>query len=149
MQPGSFSDLVNLMDLRLDSNSFTVIHDNVFLGLQSLKWLFLYNNTLTDIKKGAFRNMMNIEDIDLSMNRLSTLSEDIFCTSNYLLEHPSKLTLRLAKNSFVCTDNMCWLKEGEQKGWMQVDTFRSLKCVNFPNVTFGDVELDCSNRGIF
>lgn len=68
--------LKNLEYLELSSNNFQHIPSNAlsFCG-STLKKLYLYKNSITDIHEDAFQNLTNLEVLDLSHNYLEHLPD--------------------------------------------------------------------------
>ena len=152
----NFSELGKLQELILRTNSLTVIRGDMWIGLESLTFLDLYENKITVIEKGGFANLPMIEKIELRNNKLSTLSPDSFCfsPSPHPTAQPSQLTLLLDGIDLFCDSRLCWLKEAETNGLITLTEFFDfsryrVECVNFPDVYWDEVALNCTNVGTF
>ena len=158
VEPENFSELGKLQELLLRANDLTVIRGNMWIGLESLTYLDLYENQITIIEKGGFTNLPLIEKIEFRNNKLSTLSPDAFCLSPYIhhTAHPSKLTLLLDGIDLFCKSSLCWLKEAENNGLITLSeepefdySPHRVECVNFPDVDWDEVVLDCLDAGAY
>ena len=156
LKSGIFSELGKLPRLILREMDLTVFRGDMWIGLKSLTYLDLYENKITIIERGGFANLPMIEKIELRNNKLSTLSPDAFCLLTYPnpTVQPSKLMLLLDGIDLVCNSSLCWLQVGEQSGLITLyehQIFYSryrVECVNFPNVPWDEVMLDCMDVGM-
>ena len=115
---GCFSDLRNLNYLYLGGNKLSAISGNMWLGLSALKYLYLYNNGIAALMPGDLDHLPMLELLLLYDNPLTTLSHTIFNPSLYseTYGHPRRITMGLGL--MKCNSSFCWLKQGEQKGWI-------------------------------
>ena len=152
----NFSKLSKLQELILRGNNLMIIRGAMWIGLESLTYLDLYENEITVIEKGGFSNLPMIEKIELRNNKLSTLGPDAFCLSPYPhpTVNPSQLMLLLDGNDLFCNSSLCWLKEAENNGLITLTedidfSHYRVECVNFPDVYWDEVVLDCMDVGTY
>ena len=144
-----FSNLRELQTLRLDGNLLKVIRASMWKGLSFLIKLHLNDNRIFTIEPGAFTSLPQLSDLWLHGNELVTLNESAFNQLN--------LTLSLYGNPLECDRHLCWLKEGENKGWLKWHiesklpelTFIAYKpyCANAPNTEWDSIAFNCSAKG--
>lgn len=72
----AFSNLKQLV--RLDLKSNLLLKSHYFSELINLEYLILSNNRLEFIEKDVFSNLKNLREIDLSNNHLSVLDKKLF-----------------------------------------------------------------------
>ena len=94
--------------------------------------------------------MPQLEVLLLFYNPLTRLSHTIFNPPDYPLTdgHPRQIQMGLALMN--CDSSLCWLKQGEQKGWITWfvgggKTFLP-DCVNLPDL-WHNVDLNCPSNG--
>lgn len=73
---GTFTPLVSLQYLGLQSNRLTLIRPNIFPA--SLDWLDLSGNTLGTIPAGTFQGLINLVEMDLTFCGLTSLNANSF-----------------------------------------------------------------------
>ena len=115
---GCFSDLRNLNYLYLGVNRLSAISGNMWLGLSGLKELYLHTNNIATLKPGDLNHLPMLHLFLLYNNPLTTISHTIFNPSAYpgTDGHPGRITMGLGL--MKCNSSLCWLKQGEQKGWI-------------------------------
>ncbi|XP_066286638.1 toll-like receptor 2 [Branchiostoma lanceolatum] len=72
------STLAKLEDLMLDSNKISVIHEDAFGGLPSLKVLDLNGNMIQVLNKAILHQLEKVEKLNLSNNAIHTLEAETF-----------------------------------------------------------------------
>ena len=64
------------------------------------------------------------------------------------------LHIDLHGNPFLCDRRMCWLKRGQEEGWIHYEWYKNgynadldlkPRCSNFPDIQWEDVELGCED----
>ena len=147
---GCFSDLRKLNNLYLNINKLSAISGNMWLGLSVLKYLYLYNNGIAALKPGDLDHLPMLERLLLYNNPLTTLSHTIFDPSVYpdTNGHPGRI--QLALGLMKCNSSLCWLKKGEQQGWITWWVFGEKTfhpdCHQRPFWT--NVDLNCPKNGL-
>lgn len=102
----SIAKLRKLKSLSLNDNEIKAIPDMVFQHLTQLITLDLSNNRLTSISQGSFFGMQNsLVEINLVNNQLESIGE---CTFH---EYTSLERIKLGKNPLNCDCNLVWLRE--------------------------------------
>ena len=69
---------VNLTDIRIEQNHIKEITKNNFKGMRLLRSLGLYYNRIAIVHNAAFRDLVSLEMLDLSMNPLKHLNRTLF-----------------------------------------------------------------------
>lgn len=77
IEADTFSGLVNLHELWLQNNHMELIHSDAFMNLTRLQYLNLKNNSLTSFPI-AINRMEFLQDLDLSSNSISNITNDTF-----------------------------------------------------------------------
>ncbi len=141
IERGAWNGLVSLNTLYLNNNEIKVLHNNTFNGLTKLQTLHMHRNEITHVQPKTFDNM-NLSTLLLDHNELSTLPWTVFGK-----EHPAQLTLRLRDNPVVCNRSVCWIKQGEQQGWVtwRYNVYKP-DCRN-TNTDWDNISLSCSHLG--
>ena len=146
IETGVFRKLTQCMKIKLDSNRLSLIKKGMFDGLKALEELSLTMNKITYIEPGSFQNLMQLRKLYLYSNELTTLEQNVF----NLAYHPSDVTLLLFHNPLRCNSSLCWMKQGEQDGWISwyydFDMFAP-ECGNYPGVAWADLKLPCAIPG--
>ena len=140
---GAFSYLTNCTWLDLPNNKLTEVKADMFRGLRSLTKLGLGHNHISYIEPGSFANL-SLTNLYLDSNRLSTpLQRDDAFKSHHLL-------LLLGDNPLECDCRMCWVKQGEREGWIDLvlrypwgEFYDKPDCANHPNVHWDDIKILC------
>ena len=112
IKAGAFSHLTNCTDLMLSFNKLSRIKRDMFQGLKSLKRLRLSHNKIFHIQHGSFARL-HLTHLYLPSNRITKLEQGDVCKSHHL-------TLFLGDNPLQCDWRICWVKHGEQDGWIDV-----------------------------
>ena len=150
IEPGCFSNLNNLNYPYISSNDLTSVSGSIWQGLQSLTWLYLYVNNIAELKAGDFSNLPHLERLYLYGNRFTTIDHNVFDPHDHPNSdgHPRKL--RLSFGAMQCDSRLCWLKQGEQLGWITWLDTRGVRyhpnCVNHLS-SWDEVDLRCSDNG--
>ena len=147
-----FHNLLSLHTMVLHTNNLAYLPDEMFAGLTSLQVLSISRNQISMLQADIFRDLLSLQQLYFSDNRLITLSSDVLNSSIYLdqTSPPTGLQLSLSGNPFQCDSCMCWLKKGEQDGWLT--WFTSSGTVHGPdcsesNITWPDINctLPCTD----
>lgn len=77
---GSFADLPNLQDLKMDHNHLTTIDQFAFQHLHQLKSLNLSFNYISELHPAQFEDLHNLTFLSLTKNNLKELPGGIFST---------------------------------------------------------------------
>ena len=107
-------------------------------GANLLRKLSLRDNWIGTLQSGAFSNLPNLKELDLrenSFQNLKTLDSNIFEPDGY----PNQLILDISENELDCDAALCWLKEGEEEGWLTLKATPGCK-----NSTWEDVPTQCT-----
>ena len=146
IETGVFRKLTQCMKIKLDSNRLSRIEKGMFDGLEALEELSLTMNRISYIEPGSFKSLMQLRKLYLYSNELTTLEQNVF----NLAYHPAEVTLLLFHNPLRCNSSLCWMKQGEQDGWISwyydFDMFVP-ECGNYPGVAWADVKLPCAIPG--
>ncbi len=118
IQAGPFSELGQLEILNLAYNSLHMVHSSMWKGLNYLKVLNLEGTLLNTILPRGFFNLPKLEILDLSYTKLNSFPLDVFDPQYFENGHPKNLTLNLRKVPLECDDCLCWMKKGEEEGWL-------------------------------
>ena len=115
-----FSNLNNLDYLYISSNDLTSVSGSMWEGLQSPTWLsiYLYVNNIAEMKPGCFSNLPHLERLYLYGNRFTTIDHNVFDPHDYPNSDGHPRQLRLSFGAMQCDSRLCWLKRGEQLGWI-------------------------------
>ena len=147
-----FRNLGHLEELYLTANNLATVNGNMWLGLNSLTHLDLqFTPQMLNIPPGGLSNLPKLDLLHLHNNGLKTLTKDIFAINDYPESngHPPILRLTLRANPLVCDTKLCWLKKGEEAGWLTFRTYYGISygpnCAN--NVDWMTLNLNCSNSG--
>ncbi len=174
LQPGMLSGLYDCTDLQLNRNKIHTIQSETFKdGLSSLQTLNLHENKIEEITQGTFVGLTQCTHLSLSSNKIHTIHigglegmdslTKLYLYNNELItlfwtvfgnEPPSQLTLALSypytppDNPWACNSSLCWIKHGEQDGWLTwgtwIGTVHKPQCSN-TNTDWDDVVLDCDS----
>ena len=60
-----------------------------------------------------------------------------------MVNHPEKLNIKLEDIPFQCDWTMCWIKQGKKDGWLQYYSTSEPECVNYPDESWDEIDLDC------
>ena len=141
----AFLGLVNLKNLYMGYNKLQTIRREMWNGLHSLQKLHLCGNKIKSLGAESFVELPNLYFLLLNYNKLNTVREDAFVTFN---SHPTDLSVALEGNPLQCDSELCWLKEAEERKWIELDytSNRSpLNCVNYPRGEhWRDIALNCT-----
>ena len=150
IEPGAFSGLTALRELHLDNNVISEIQAGLFTGLTALDRLHLHLNDIRHIEPGAFSGLTTLTYLRLHHNALTTLPWTIFSSvgNSGNIHHPS-LELALSGNPLHCDTSLCWIKQGEQYGWITWwwGSIYDPECSNYADTNWPDVTLNCTNQG--
>ncbi|XP_017285467.1 leucine-rich repeats and immunoglobulin-like domains protein 1 [Kryptolebias marmoratus] len=107
---GAFRGLKALRTLKLDHNDISgTIEDTngAFSGLDKLKKLTLFGNTIKSVAKKAFAGLETLEHLNLGENAIRSIQPDAFSKMKNLRN------LLIQSNSFLCDCQLQWLP-----GWL-------------------------------
>ena len=146
IEPGSFSPLKECIHLWLKNNKLTKIKMGMFEGLDSLEALILTNNWINGIEHGSFTHTKQLRRLFLNKNELTFLDKEAF-----QIPFPTNLSLLIENNRFQCNQKMCWIKQGEQDGWITSTLGEYVKpsCLNYPGLGWDEIILNCTMQGEF
>lgn len=92
----TFQELgLQIVNLKLTKNNLSILHEDVFAGLQNVVDLSFSDNILLDVPSHILRRMPYVELIDLSRNRITSL------TADDLKGTPALITLLLVNNNIT------------------------------------------------
>ena len=117
-------------------------------GLDSLKELHLYHNLISHIEPSSFARLKELRGLYMERNKLTTLEQNVF---DDLV--PNNLVLGINHNPLQCDSRMCWIKQGEEDGWIKLFheargiTWSKPSCVNYPGFRWDDVTITCPSVG--
>lgn len=77
IQPNAFNGLRKVYRLEMNHNKLTMLRNGMFDGIPGLQYLELRDNQIVTIELLAF-NLAEFHDLDLSSNRISEISSDVF-----------------------------------------------------------------------
>ncbi len=118
IESGAFNGLISLKWLDLDNNKLSEIEPGTFNGLISLKRLNLRDNKLSEIEPGTFSQLPALIALYLFNNKLTALPWTVFTNGTGNITRPAGLLLELSDNPLQCDTSLCWVKQGEQDGWL-------------------------------
>ena len=147
IHPAAFKNFKALGDLTLMDNFLSEIEADMWKGIKVLKRLDLTNNQITYIPDKSLPKLYRESGLHLERNNLTPLSLSILDPSHYkqIGGHPRKLYLNIRKNLLHCDRKLCWIKEGQEQGW--ISGWWSPDCANYPGVDWTKVDLDCDDNG--
>ncbi|XP_030045569.1 NT-3 growth factor receptor isoform X2 [Microcaecilia unicolor] len=133
---------MNITDL---SRNITSIHIENWMGLHTLnavdmelytglQKLTIKNSGLRNIQPRAFAKNPHLHEIDLTGNRLTTLSWQLFQTL-------SLFELRIERNNFNCSCDIRWIQLWQTKGEASLDG-QQLYCMNRDAIVIRLHEMD-------
>ncbi|CAL1541104.1 unnamed protein product, partial [Lymnaea stagnalis] len=102
----AFKDLGNLKVLKLSYNLITGIYRGPFPN--SIEYLDLKNNKITQILAHTFKTFSNLRSVDLSGNKLTSISRSDMEIALNMVNSPLFI---LSYNPLVCDCKLGWLKE--------------------------------------
>ena len=145
LHDGAFTSLTKLKYLNLGSNQIREIRGDMWRKLRYVRWVNLEQNQINAVPSDGFGNLRSIKRISLKNNNLTTLDCDVFDPKDFpgYRRHPRKLGLKLGGNPLQCDSRMCWIKRGEDAGWIYWEEDSVPECENFPDTAWQDVDLDC------
>ncbi|XP_054712158.1 toll-like receptor Tollo [Uloborus diversus] len=77
IEADTFNGLISLQDLVLRNNHMELIHSDALMNLTRLRYLSLQNNSLTSFPV-AINKMEYLQELDLSLNSISNITNDTF-----------------------------------------------------------------------
>ncbi len=114
IESGAWDGLLSLRKLYLNSNELEILRPGMWSHLNNCTFLDLSDNKIHAIQSGTFQDgLSSLETLWLYGNELTTLQWTVFGK-----EHPEQLELHLFGNPLVCNSSLCWIKQGEQHGWV-------------------------------
>ena len=167
ISPDSFVNHTQIISLQLGGNSMTSLPDGVFRNQSKLESLDLGDNPLEEIKAETLVGLKSMTDLRLSGSALKTMDPKTFTQAPSLTvlrlditqitnfqtiiynkdsyskpEHPPKIVIE--GSTILCHENMCWLKEKENEGFMTCfvsnGSRTTPKCANIPNVNWDEFQ---------
>ena len=155
IKSGMFKGLQSMQHLELDNNGIyhiegksffhlplctklylndklTQVKEDTFVGLFSLKVLDISRNQISHIEYGSFTKTSRLGHLYLSSNKLRTLEQDVFS-----IPQNGEITLLIENNPFQCDSRICWIKQGEEDGWIIFpEEWGKPNCENHPDVSW-------------
>ncbi len=95
--------LATIQSLNLEYQGLTSLRTDDFLGLTSLRTLYLGNNLLTTLPEDVFKDLSNLTDLYIQNNKLNSLPEHVFSKLTSIRQlnlHGNELT-SLPRNLFT------------------------------------------------
>ena len=136
-----FGGLVYLEKLGLNGNGIRDLPSDVFNSyfnnLISLRNLELHRNNIRRIYPGNFAYLPKLRRLILNKNKLTTLNQNIFVSSDddqFDLRH-----LYLENNPIHCDQKLCWLKQ-------KVLVIIKVDCASYPRQHWNQIDLHCSTN---
>ena len=149
IEPDTFKHLQRLGSLDLEGNLLTEIGPATWNGISRLVYLHLGDNQIAHLPDNSIPGLeVSRSTLNLENNNLTTLSIGIFNPDDYKDTggHPQNLYLYLRGNPMNCDSRMCWIQKEKQDGWIK-NSWASQECVNYPDVEFMEIDLDCEENG--
>ena len=137
----AFAHLTNCVEQALSDNKLVRIRKDMFQGLGSLRKLKLGHNQISHIEYGSFASL-HLTHLYLASNHIPELEQgDVFKSRH--------LTLLLANKPLQCDWKICWIKEGEGEGWINLSKgcYGKPYCANFPDIPWDSITAFCSVTG--
>ena len=114
----------------------------MFVGMYSLTELELSRNQISHIEHESFTKTQQLRYVDLSSNELSIIQEDAFS-----IPKQGELALLIEDNPLQCDREVCWIRQGEQDGWIKFSykswEYGQLDCENYPDVPWDNLTDIC------
>ena len=141
IKAGAFSHLKNCTVLMLSYNKLSRIRRDMFRGLKSLRDFRLSHNKIAQIQHGSFAGL-HLTHLYLLSNQITKLEQ----SDAYKSRH---LTLFLGENPLQCDWRICWIKKGEQDGWITLSKGENSKphCANSQDIPWDSITGFCSVTG--
>ena len=143
MQSSTFIGLESLQILYIHGNRIKSVDAGLFNGLYSLREIGLDDNDISEVKAGAFQGLELLSKLWLFNNSLTTLQSSTFTGL------PRALDLTLGANPLQCDKRLCWIKRGEQEGWIRWIYLQGRplepKCAD--DVSWYNVTMECPKEG--
>jgi len=98
----AFEGLLQLLTLNLSSNGIQQLQNDIFIGLPSLRNLDLSFNSLTKLDNktnGVLDDLLSLETLDLSHNRISFVTKKTFPSHQYIPYNLRNLNLSYLNNN--------------------------------------------------
>ena len=134
------------MDLDLAYNELTELRSDMFEGLPSLEELGVnMKRLLTSVQPGTVAKLPALKTLGISTRAAMVFNKTSFITSPY--DEPRDIVLRFDWSNLkekTCDQRMCWIKQGEEDGWVKLEWNIGPKCLNYGGVRWQDVNLDCN-----
>ncbi|XP_069748931.1 transforming growth factor beta activator LRRC32-like [Narcine bancroftii] len=112
-------NLSSLQELHLSGNLLMKLSPDMFCGMQSLKYISLEGNYITEISVGAFECLADLVELNLAMNSLS-------CISDFQLSRLKVLNMSRNGIEFFMTN------ENEEEYQLQVLDLSHNRLLHFP-----------------
>ncbi|XP_071961543.1 protein toll-like [Antedon mediterranea] len=145
MQNDTFIGIASLRALYLDRNNFTEL-TNELEPLAELEEIHMENNSLQHIDKDAFVNNTNLTHIYLHNNNLEVLPEGIFDSLNQLRY------LSIQNNPYTCTCGNRWLKFWLKENKNVVENSSNIVCFtgsySKPLLSLADDDFHCKDDDV-
>ena len=121
----------------------------MWMGLQSLEYLSLLGNNIKEVPPHIISHMPALKTLGFAFNELKTISADIFNPEDYpdSNDRPEHLKLDIYGNPLQCDRALCWLKQGEESG--TIDLLLPPSCENLGYPLWKNVNLNCTGNYSF
>ena len=133
-------------------NNLKIIHNDLWICLDSLETLNITGNPVAEISPAAFAPLNKLTTVHIDLHMLVTFNITILNPTTYSkATTPPKIVVEDA-SSLPCNSSSCWLKRAEDKGLMSHYMFHGKVsrpvCSNLPGFFWDEAELNCST-GLF
>ena len=101
-------------------NNINIIKAGSLAELHSLQEVDFGMNSISIVEPGAFFNLSHLESLHLEQNKLTTFSSDVFDPDDVPNSngYPPYMELDLSGNPIKCNQNLYWLQQATEDGWL-------------------------------
>ena len=148
LHPGAFRPLEKLRKLGMNGIPRARVRADMWEGVNSLEELSLWGSNISSIQREGFSPLPSIQKLLWSDMTLTTLKRNVFISHDSARQRPRNLTLTIDGNPLHCDRPLCWMKSGQERGWLHftipTDYLGPPECVNYPGEPWSGITLDCS-----
>jgi len=96
--PKLLANLISLEEFKSSGAKLTSVDELAFRQNKKLRTITIRNSTMSTIHKGTFRGLANLESLDLSLNKITSIPDEVigFFKDNW------KMRVKLGGNNFAC-----------------------------------------------